>query len=421
MPNGDGAGRPVKGALRAQEDRLAAAGDGPLYIREAYANAYNELTKPDRVFVASQYFRKRWVPLLGPTLAWIIIALRQHCYTNKVTGERRDWCLLTQEELAAEVGISIATLKRTLAHEYAGKFILQVANRYRYDQELRKQVREESRYRIRMDDPLLPEDELRLREMVAERLEGVTVDPETGQLDMLGLIDRMLNNGPDLQLNLSCRSNDSQVEDRNGAPDRLEEAPAEAKPGDDIVETSAESPLAASTGTDQASDSQEDLAYAGAQPVSQDELAQFVLGEDQLLVPWEDGFLAVSLVEAAKHDIRRGWLGFNEDYQYSVAQALGEGPDDFSPEEQARIDRLWDVKKELGDEYERLGAFSLVDALTQYFTPQFTTKLLDGQSPAERRRIADWVAYTRKARGLRNPAGFLRRSIESKQDPPASD
>ena len=36
-----------------------------LALEQAYANAYNEIVQPDRVFVASQYFRKKWVPLLG--------------------------------------------------------------------------------------------------------------------------------------------------------------------------------------------------------------------------------------------------------------------------------------------------------------------------------------------------------------------
>ena len=42
-------------------------------LQEAYANLYNEIVKPDRVFVATQYFRKKWVPRLGTSLAWVII------------------------------------------------------------------------------------------------------------------------------------------------------------------------------------------------------------------------------------------------------------------------------------------------------------------------------------------------------------
>ncbi|MFQ5872782.1 MAG: hypothetical protein ACE5JL_03135 [Dehalococcoidia bacterium] len=114
--------------------------DHALALQEAYANAYNQLVKPDKVFVATQYFRLRWVPLLGPALSWVIIALRQHCYWNKSTGEKRDWCLVTQEELAEEVGVSVATLRRLLQQEHADKFVLDVTQRYRYDPNLRKRV-----------------------------------------------------------------------------------------------------------------------------------------------------------------------------------------------------------------------------------------------------------------------------------------
>jgi len=41
------------------------------------------ITQPDKVFVTTQYFRKKLVPLLGHALAWLIIALRQHCYWNR--------------------------------------------------------------------------------------------------------------------------------------------------------------------------------------------------------------------------------------------------------------------------------------------------------------------------------------------------
>jgi hypothetical protein len=61
--------------------------EGPLELQERYANAYNEIVQPDRVFVATQYFRTRWVPILGPALGWLILALRQRCYWNRLGVE----------------------------------------------------------------------------------------------------------------------------------------------------------------------------------------------------------------------------------------------------------------------------------------------------------------------------------------------
>ena len=188
--------------------------DDTLALQEAYANLYNEIVKPDRIFVATQYFRKNWVPRLGSSLAWVIIALRQHCYWSRESGEKRDWCLISQEELAGEAGISVATLKRLLKREHADKFIIEVTHRYRYDPNKRKQVRKKSRYRLRMDDPLMPEDEALLREKLAQQLARLKIDPETGQVDMVAVLDKLSHGSlDDLQLNLSDRSNGREFRD----------------------------------------------------------------------------------------------------------------------------------------------------------------------------------------------------------------
>ena len=162
-----------------------------LALEQAYANAYNEIVQPDRVFVASQYFRKKWVPLLGHALAWLIIALRQRCYYNRETGELRDWCLVTQEELAKEIGVSRRTLIRLLQRPYAEWFIEEVQCQYHYDSRFRKQVRGASVYRIRMDDPLIPEDQELLQAQLVEEAERLNLDAtQFAQMNFLGLLDR---------------------------------------------------------------------------------------------------------------------------------------------------------------------------------------------------------------------------------------
>jgi hypothetical protein len=389
--------------------------DNIMALQEAYANIYNELVKPDKVFVASQYFRQRWVPLLGPTLAWVIIALRQHCYWNKNTGEKRDWCRVSQEGLAREVGIGITTLKRLLKHEHAGKFILAAASRYRYDPKLRKQVREPCTYRIRMDDPLIPEDEARLKELLAQKLSGLNVDTETGQMDILQVLDRLSGAGAsDLQSNLGFRS------------DGQAQGTGEGEIGDmvsDLAKQVSEL-LTGQDGRPSGGDSAEEkMPYPGAVFVSPDELRSFNLAEEQVLIPWGDeGYLAVAMAEVVKRDIRsRGrhfFGGRQTECFYSVQHALGEGGEDWLPEEQERIDCMSRLECDLSKLYERLGGFSLEEALRQYFSPQFTANILEEKTEMELERIAGWVAYTRKAKGLNTPAGFLRTRIESDEQPP---
>ena len=384
-------------------------------IQEAYANLYNEIVKPDRVFVATQYFRKKWMPLLGPALAWVIIALRQHCYWSKETGEKRDWCLISQEELATEAGISVATLKRLLKQEHANKFIIEVSHRYRYDPHKRKQVRKKSRYRLRMDDPLTPEDEELLRQKLTQQLAGLNVDPETGQVDMLALLDRLSQGDlADLPLNLSDRSSEK----------------VETGPSDESIGLLAEQIslfLAGSQSSDGSSkDSHVDEVnpYPGSVSISTETLSNFELAEDQLLLPWQDGYLAVPVEEVVKRDLRlNGGRATNyarTECFFSVTHALGEGPaEDWLPEEEARLILLNRLERDLGELYRQLGAFSLEEALRQYFSPELAASFVIDQPDAELARIREWLIYTRRAKGLKNPAGFLRTRLENGESPPA--
>ena len=369
-------------------------------LQEAYANIYNEIVKPDRVFVASQYFRQKWVPLLGPALAWVIIALRQHCYWSKDTGHKRDWCLISQDELAAETGLSVATLKRLLKQEYADRFIIDVAYRYRYDREKRKQVRKNSRYRLRMDDPLVPEDEERLKKLLAEKLAGLNIDPETGQLDFRQLLDQL---AADLPLNLS---------DRSTATAPLDQSATELAQRLSHFLTGEAQPNGHQT-------------YPGAVLVAAADLPGFSLPPDHVLVAVNGDFLAVPIAEVVKRDLRQtnGRLTDQRrtECYFSVQDALeDEQREEWQPDEQARLGHMARLERELSEQYLALGGFSLDEALARYFTPHLVAKFLDAaqENPPEMDRLTAWIAYTRQAQGLKNPAGFLRDRLESGEIPP---
>ena len=367
--------------------------DQVMALQEAYANVYNQIVKPDKVFVATQYFRTRWIPLLGTSLAWLIIALRQHCYWNRQTGEKRDWCLVTQEELAQEIGVSVSTVKRLLEQEHADKFIIEVNKRYRYDSDLRKRVRRKSLYRIRMDDPLVPEDEQRLKDLLNQELSGLDIDRETGQIDVLRVLQRL-----------------------------TETSEKEEEEIGDVVADLASKMAGLLTGQTTGREEEEEQPFPDAVTVSLKQLKDFQLADDRVLVVWEESFLAVPMMEVAKHDIRRRhgrwWDRARTECYYSVAHALGEGGEEWTEEEEARIERITRLERELQRRYELLGDFSLEEALHQYFSPQFTARILDGKGTEELERIEGWVAYTRSAKGLINPGGFLRTKIESDEEPP---
>jgi hypothetical protein len=45
-----------------------------------YLNNYQQIVKPNRRFLISDYFINYWLRDLGPTLAWIVISLQQACW-----------------------------------------------------------------------------------------------------------------------------------------------------------------------------------------------------------------------------------------------------------------------------------------------------------------------------------------------------
>lgn len=164
--------------------------DKLLDLKPYYLEARNEIVEPGDITVVTQYFMKKWVSRLGPTLSLLIIRLRMYCYYNKQTREKRDWCFPGQETLAKDIGVSYKTIARELKKEIAKNFIKREA-RYIYNQELRKKVRTTDTYYIAMDDPLIAEDEELLKKKVAGKLfkdeknEGEDPKPEkaspTGQ------------------------------------------------------------------------------------------------------------------------------------------------------------------------------------------------------------------------------------------------
>jgi hypothetical protein len=265
-----------------------------------------------------------------------------------------------------------------------------------------------------MDDPLVPEDEALLREKLTQKLSGLNVDPETGQIDMIELLDRLSQQSlVDLQLNLSGR---------------LDRQEIEAEQIDQTINELAEQMSLFMTGSQRADGSTQPAAddekapYPSSVPIAAAALGDFELAEEQLLVAWNGDYLAVPIVEVVKRDLRlSGGRLVNyarTDCFFSVAHALGEGPEEWLPEEEARIALMNRLEQELGEQYQQLGAFSLEEAMRQYFSPDLVASFVTGKAPEELQRVREWVIYTRQTRGLKNPAGFLRSRLESDETPP---
>ena len=137
-----------------------------------YYDDRNKIIKPSRIFSGTQYFRKQWLPLLGPTLAWLIVELRQRCYYGRGEDEKqRDYFTTTYDDLARAIGVSEITVKRLLARdkeghfksEYIGYFIKGMASiKQRTNGKIHGVG---SKFTIFLDEPLTPEDEAKLTEL----------------------------------------------------------------------------------------------------------------------------------------------------------------------------------------------------------------------------------------------------------------
>ncbi|MEW5980240.1 MAG: hypothetical protein AB1898_30975 [Acidobacteriota bacterium] len=149
-------------------------------LQPIYLDCRNEIVAPEKVTLISQYFLDKWAPILGPTLTLLIIRLRRYCYFNKLTKERRDWCYPKHENLAAEIGVSRWTILRELQRPIAHSFVKR-EKRYVYDPATKKTVRTSDMYYIAMDDPLIPDDQSKLKILVQQRTSGAKTEEENRQ------------------------------------------------------------------------------------------------------------------------------------------------------------------------------------------------------------------------------------------------
>ncbi|HXW00050.1 MAG TPA: DnaA N-terminal domain-containing protein, partial [Anaerolineae bacterium] len=138
--------------------------DKLLHLQGVYNTLYNATTRPDFRFVVSRYFIDEWVPLLGPSLAWLIVGLRQQCFWNR----RRDWCILDKATLARETALDERTIERCFKKPFSNWFLVDISHRYQYRTQLGKKVRDKNRYQLLLDEPLSPRHQIGLAALLRQ-------------------------------------------------------------------------------------------------------------------------------------------------------------------------------------------------------------------------------------------------------------
>ena len=160
---------------------------GQITVMADYFSLANEIVQPDQYVSTSRYFCLKWEPSLGLVGARIIRVLRSLGYYNRQTGEMRDGIPIDLPELAALCGFSVATIKREFGSGKDGKAanpslhtFVQREKNYKHDAVTGQVWREENIYRVKMDDPVHPDDLLRLQELWESRQKGGKKEEKKG-------------------------------------------------------------------------------------------------------------------------------------------------------------------------------------------------------------------------------------------------
>ncbi len=157
--------------------------------------------------------------------------------------------------------------------------------------------------------------------------------------------------------------------------------------------------------------------------MTDDEIKTYPLADDEVFVELAEGIQPVRLSSLVQQDIleteRRFGMPAWTPCFYSAEHLLGLGGDDWTPEEERKRAVHGVLRRELESLYKEIGAFSLDEALSLYFTADIVARY-HSDEPGEQQRLRGWLRYVRSdaGQGLENPAGFLRSRIESGQWPP---
>jgi hypothetical protein len=145
---------------------------GSVEVRAAYHAARNEILRPGATVFCSRYFCEKWIPRLGGTATALVLTLRAIAVESASNAAADDSpqavVEVSQQTLGRRVGCSANTIYRELKSN--AELAHFVRTEERYVRNPKGRVRQsESVYYIAMDDPLLPEDEPLLEQIVERK------------------------------------------------------------------------------------------------------------------------------------------------------------------------------------------------------------------------------------------------------------
>ncbi len=167
------------------------AQDGtPFWLQPVYTDARAAIVQPDRRIDATQYFRDKWLPRLGAVRWTLVLGLRGLCAEAPLQPDGTREVEVTRGALAELLGVDEKTISRILKSEkvegpwrilqaddkqseYLSLFIPRLRYSVRVMQDsdgVERPKRTGYLLHVLMDDPLIPEDEVRLPEVAGQRV-----------------------------------------------------------------------------------------------------------------------------------------------------------------------------------------------------------------------------------------------------------
>ena len=126
-----------------------------------YLSIRDEIIKPERVVVIPGYF-KRWLPYLGPTLGWMIVAFRQILYLQSRGAFKTGYPFsAASAELCKWSGLSRATIARHKDAPMLGWFLTRIEQDHKWaiDSETGRPKQKSSSYQFIASMPMTPGDQ----------------------------------------------------------------------------------------------------------------------------------------------------------------------------------------------------------------------------------------------------------------------
>ncbi len=86
-------------------------------VQSAAARLTDHLLQPRQAYLGHQYFREKWISILGSNAGWMLTVIRRHGYAEANGSEIRNEFEYPRRVLAKKLGISERTLRRNLTEK----------------------------------------------------------------------------------------------------------------------------------------------------------------------------------------------------------------------------------------------------------------------------------------------------------------